>query len=170
MADEVGFELFVRTHAVELLRSAVLLTGNLDHGEELLQDSLTHLYPRWDKVAGADAPVAYVRRVLVNRFVSAARSSQRRVVPVWDVPDQAAGLDLGEDVATRRHIWQLIGRLPERQRAAVVLRYFHDQTDTQIAGVLGCRAVTVRSLLSRAVAAMRADLRAGEIIDKAGSW
>jgi len=89
---------------------------------------------------------------------------------VWDFPDQVGSSDLGEDVATRRQLWQLIGKLSERQRAAVVLRYFHDQTDLEIAEALGCRPVTVRSLLSRAVAAMRSDLQAGAIIDKAGSW
>lgn len=170
MADEVGFETFVRTHSVGLLRSAVLLTGNRDRGEELLQDTLTHLYPRWDKVASAEFPVAYVRRALVNRSVSAGRSSRRHIVMVWDFPDQVGSSDLGEDVATRRQLWQLIGKLSERQRAAVVLRYFHDQTDLEIAEALGCRPVTVRSLLSRAVAAMRSDLQAGAIIDKAGSW
>lgn len=149
------FESFVRAHATELLRSAVLLTGHRERGEDLLHDTLAHLYPRWDRVNAADAPVAYVRRALINRFVSNGRSPSSRDLPVWDVPDGPTPREFDALVADRHLLWQLISTLPERQRAALVLRYFHDLPDEQIAEHLRCRLATVRSLISRALATLR---------------
>lgn len=68
------------------------------------------------------------------------------------------GVDVAEGVAASRTVWQLLGELAERQRAAVVLRYFHDQSDEEIAQGIGCRRGTARSLISRGLAAMRASL------------
>ncbi len=86
-----GFESFVADHASELLRAAVLLTGSRHDGEDLLQATLTHVYPCWEMVAPAAAPVAYVRRAVVNRFVSERRAPRSATLPVWDVPDRADG-------------------------------------------------------------------------------
>jgi len=149
------FEAFVRAHATDLLRSAVLLTGSRERGEDLLHDTLAHLYPRWSRVTAADAPVAYVRRAVVNRFISSRRSPSSRDVVVWDVPDAPAPRDLVDAVTDRHLLGQLIGALPDRQRAALMLRYFHDLPDEQIAEHLACRAATVRSLISRGLASLR---------------
>jgi RNA polymerase sigma-70 factor (sigma-E family) len=154
MSDE-GFERFVRTHGGSLFRTARLLTGNAAEAEELLQDTLTHLYPKWSSVERSDVPVAYVRRALTNRFVSQRRSPASRHISQWELPDGWDGRDLSETVAVRRTIWQLLGTLPEKQRAAVVLRYFHDLPDAEAAQALGCREATVRSLVSRGIAALR---------------
>ncbi len=169
MAAKLGFESFVRAHASELLRAAVLLTGSRDRGEELLQETLTHLYPRWEKVTAADVPVAYARRALVNQFVSERRSPRRNSVSVWEVPERPDGRDLGEAVATKHAIWQMLGELPERQRAAVVLRHFYDLTDAQIADILHCRVATVRSIISRAIGVMRRGLVPDGLDSKAGT-
>lgn len=155
MADDLAFERFVREQTGSLYRTAYLLTGNRHAAEELLQDTLTHLYPKWAVVAAAERPVAYVRRALANRFVSGRRAPAARGESMWEVPDTWDGSDLSETVAVSRTVWQLLGDLPERQRAAVVLRYFHDLSDTDVAEVLGCRPVSVRSLVSRGIAAMR---------------
>lgn len=169
MVGELEFEPFVRAYASELLRAAVLLTGSRDRGEELLQDTLTHLYPRWPKVAGAEAPVAYVRRALVNRFLSERRSPRANMIPVWELPEAAAAGDLGESVATKQVIWELLGTLPERQRAALVLRFFYDLPDPHIAAILGCRVASVRSIVSRAMTVMRRDLARSGADSKAGA-
>jgi RNA polymerase sigma-70 factor (sigma-E family) len=150
-----AFEAFVREHSGSLFRTARLLTGNAGDAEELLQDTLTHLYPKWSTVEGSDRPVAYVRRALTNRFVSQRRSPASRYASQWELPDGWDGRDLGETVAVRRTIWQLLATLPPKQRAAVVLRYFHDLPDAETAQALGCREVTVRSLVSRGIAALR---------------
>ncbi|MGH8862668.1 MAG: SigE family RNA polymerase sigma factor [Jatrophihabitantaceae bacterium] len=156
-----SFDAFVRAHTTALLRTAVLLTGSRDVAEELVQDTLAHLYPRWDRVVAADVPIAYVRRSLANRFVSSRRAPASRNISMWELPDGWDGTDISDAVATRREIWQLLGDLPSRQRAAIVLRYFHDLTDEQIADTMGCRAVTVRSLVSRGVIRMRGGIAPG---------
>lgn len=155
ITERDSFELFVRANATALLRTAVLLTGSRHTAEDLVQDTLAHLFPRWGTVAAAEVPLAYVRRSLTNRYISSRRAPASRDVSMWDLPDGWDGTDVSETVADRREIWRLLGGLPARQRAAVVLRYFHDLPDEQIADVMGCRPVTVRSLVSRGVLRMR---------------
>lgn len=150
-----NFERFVRANSATLYRTAFLLAGNRVDAEELLQDTLAHLYPKWARVCAADVPLAYVRRALGNRYVSARRSALARHETAWELPERWDGQDLGESVAVSRTVWQLLGNLPPKQRTAVVLRYFHDLPDADVAEVLGCRQVTVRSLVSRGLAAMR---------------
>jgi RNA polymerase sigma-70 factor (sigma-E family) len=153
--DETAFAGFVSAHSRSLFGTAYLLTGSVDAAEDLVQDTLASLYPKWGRVAAADAPLAYVRRALTNRFLSARRASHGDHVALWEVPDVHASADVAESVVNREHLWKLLGSVPERQRAAIVLRYFHGLSDGEIAEHLGCRAVTVRSLLSRGIAGMR---------------
>lgn len=157
-----AFDAFVRDNATSLLRTAYLLTGEHGAAEDLLQDTLTYLYPRWERVAEADLPTAYVRRSLTNRFLSSRRSAGRNPLrSMWSLPDRADERDVGEEIASQDIIWRLLATLSERQRAAVVLRHYHDLPDDQIAATLGCRPATVRSLISRAITSMRADALAG---------
>lgn len=169
MGGECDFEPFVRNRGTELLRMAVLIAGNRDRGEELLQETLTYLYPRWEKVSAADAPLAYVRRALVNRVISERRSPRHNSAPVWDVPERLDELDLGDVVTTRHVVWHMVGGLPDRQRAAIVLRYFYDLPEAEIATALGCRPATVRSIISRAMKVMQQQLLLEQVDDKAGS-
>ena len=157
MSDEAAFAAFVRAHSRSLFGTAYLLTGSGAEAEELLQDTLAALYPKWERVMGAESPVAYARRALTNRFVSGTRRPAYRDVAYWQLSDAAAPGDVADAIADRRWLWQLLGGLPERQRAALVLRYFHQFTDDEIATHLECRAGTVRSLISRGLAAMRTD-------------
>jgi RNA polymerase sigma-70 factor (sigma-E family) len=169
MADDAAFEAFVREHSASLIRTAVLVTGSKHAAEELVQDTLTLLYPRWARVAAADQPLAYVRRSLVNRFISQRRRPGALDVAVWELPDGWDGTDLGETVAVRRTIWQLLGTLPERQRAAIVLRHFHDLPETEIAATLGCRPGSVRSLISRGLGSMRSAYTASDVATRTGT-
>lgn len=155
-ADGESFETFVRANATALLRTAFLLAGSRPAAEDLLQDTLTHLYPQWDRVSGTDVPLAYVRRSLTNRFVSSRRRASSRELPTADIPDGWDGQDVAQLVADRRQVWQLLGTLGARQRAAVVMRYYHDLTDEEIAQFLDCKPATARSLISRGIAAIRA--------------
>jgi RNA polymerase sigma-70 factor (sigma-E family) len=159
MTAERVFADFVAAHSRSLYGTAYLLTGDVDAAEDLLQETLTRLYPKWAQVERADAPVAYVRRALANRFVSSTRTRAGHDLAMWDLPDMAADVDIAARVSDQRLLWQLLRALPERQRAALVLRYFHDLPDAEIANALGCREVTVRSLVSRGVAAMRDHLQ-----------
>lgn len=148
-------EQFVRAHAPGLLRSAMLLTGSQERAEDLVQETLTRLLPQWHRVAGAQSPLAYVRRSMVNLFVSQRRLMKSRDICMWDVPDGIAGTDVADRVALRRAVWELLASLPERQRAALVLRYYDDLPDAEIAAALDCRVATVRSMVSRALGALR---------------
>jgi RNA polymerase sigma-70 factor (sigma-E family) len=153
--ERVQFVQFVQAHSRSLFGTAFLLTGTADAAEELLQDTLVALYPKWEQVVAADAPLAYVRRALVNRFAGDRRGPRSRVFSVWDVPEGVDRGDLADRVSDRELIWQLLAELPLRQRAAIVLRYFYDQSDEAIGAALSCRTGTVRSLISRGVQAMR---------------
>jgi RNA polymerase sigma factor (sigma-70 family) len=83
------------------------------------------------------------------------RAPQARAESYWELPDGWDGTDLGERVTTSRTVWQLLGTLPAKQRAALVLRYFDDLPEAEVADALGCRPASVRSLVSRGIATMR---------------
>lgn len=157
MGVDDHFAAFVREHSRSLFGTAYLLTGSGHAAEELLQDTLAGLYPKWDRVVAADSALAYVRRALSNRFVSGTRRPSAHDVATWDLPDGPAPHDLAEAVTERRWLWHVLGTLPQRQRAALVLRYFHDLSDDDIAAHLDCRVGTVRSLISRGLSGLRAD-------------
>jgi RNA polymerase sigma-70 factor (sigma-E family) len=154
-----SFELFVREHATSLLRTSFLLTGDLGAAEDLVQDTLTRLYPKWTRVTEAQAPLAYVRRCLTNEYLGGRRRGSPRLVElVVDADGGASGdavPDVGDGVAAYDATIRLLRTLSERQRTALVLRYFHGMDDTEIAELLGCRGATVRSLVSRGLIAMR---------------
>lgn len=161
MGDAAEFAGFVRAHTGDLLRTAYLLTADGAAAEELVQDTLVRLYPKWHLVARADLPLAYVRRSLANAFVNSTRGAARRERAVEVVPDSADAVDAAARIDDRDELWVLLRSLPERQRAALVLRYFHDLPDDDIGTALGCRVGTVRSLISRGLAALREHADAG---------
>jgi RNA polymerase sigma-70 factor (sigma-E family) len=165
-AAPISFEDFVRSETAGLLRSAYLLTGSAASAEDVVQETLTRLYPRWDKVQAATYPQAYVRRSVVNTFLNSRRLRSAQEIVVEDVGDRASSLDLAQSVADSDLVWSLLGRVGERQRAALVLRYFHDWPDADIAQAVGCRTGTVRSLLSRGLTALRAEMAAGARAEK----
>jgi RNA polymerase sigma-70 factor (sigma-E family) len=152
---EVGFAGFVRENTPALLRTAYLLTGNAQQAEELVQDTLVRLYPKWDKVEAADVPLAYVRRSLSNAYINQARRGAAREFAFEDVPERTDPHDALSQLADRDLIWAGLNRLSQRQRAALVLRFFEDLSDEQTAAALGCRVGTVRSLISRGLAVLR---------------
>jgi RNA polymerase sigma-70 factor (sigma-E family) len=155
---DVGFAGFVREHTPALLRTAYLLTGNAQHAEELVQETLVRLYPKWERVAAADVPLAYVRRSLTNGYINHQRRAARREFSYQDVPERVDPRDDLSQLADRDEIWTRLRDLPERQRAALVLRFFEDLSDEDTAAALGCRVGTVRSLISRGLASLRAQM------------
>jgi RNA polymerase sigma-70 factor (sigma-E family) len=152
---EVGFADFVRDRTDTLLTTAFLLTGDRHAAEELVQDTLVRLLPKWERVQAADQPLAYVRRCVANNFVNERRRPSSRDVRIEKLSDQPTETDGTAAVADRDQVWALLSTLPNRQRAALVLRYYHDLPDGEIAVALNCREGTVRSLLSRGLSAMR---------------
>jgi RNA polymerase sigma-70 factor (sigma-E family) len=148
------FEAFARQRVPVLLRTAVALSGDLGLAEDLVQDVLLKVHQRWDQIGRLDAPESYVRRMLVNEFLSWRRKWGRIVVhedvaPPDDRPDHASGH------ADRVLLRAEIDRLPARQRAVLALRYYAGLSDAEIAEAMGCREGTVRSFASRALATLR---------------
>jgi RNA polymerase sigma-70 factor (sigma-E family) len=156
MATDQSFSSFVHANSTSLYRTAYLLTQDPALAEELLQDVLVRMYPMWSRVGSMAAPAAYVRRSLVNAFVSRRRRSSARDLGLGPEHDVVGGPDLAEQTADRDLAWRLLGTLPSRQRAALVLRYYEDLPDAEIARALGCRVSTVRSLVSRGLRSLRA--------------
>lgn len=163
MGTPPDFVTFLETRTDSLLVTAFLLTRDRHRAEDLVQDTLVALYPKWHRVARADSATAYVRRCMVNRFLNQRRRHAPRLAG-GEVAEPAVPGDFDDRVADRDRLRRALDRLPGRQRAALVLRYFHDLDDAAAARTLGCRTGTVRSLVSRALATLRADvaLRAGD--------
>jgi RNA polymerase sigma-70 factor (sigma-E family) len=154
-ADADDFAAFVAARSQALLRTACLLTGNWATAEDLLQTALAKTYLRWDSVRRHGAAEAYVRRVLVTTWATWWRRRWRGEVPTERLPD-AAGPDAGHAYDDRQPLWAALAELPRKQRAVVVLRYYEDLPDVEVARVLGCSEQTVRSQCSRALAKLRA--------------
>ncbi|GAA1759104.1 SigE family RNA polymerase sigma factor [Nocardioides hankookensis] len=142
MPDEDGFRRWAEERQLALLRTAVLLTGDRQRAEDLVQEALTQVALRWRRLAD-EHPDAYARQVIVRRNISWWRKHRREVVA--DVPDLGASTG-AEASADRRMLLDLaLDRLSPRQRATVVLRYYDDLSERETADVLGVSVGTVKS-------------------------
>jgi RNA polymerase sigma-70 factor (sigma-E family) len=157
--DRAEFDAFFATHYRELARFAYLLTGEHDAADDVAAEALAEAWKSWARVAGADRPLAYVRRIVANlaadrtarlvrerrnwRLWSAGRSDQ------FDGPDTDAGVDL-----TRALL-----RIPARKRACVVLRYYYGLSEQETAATLGIAVGTVKSQSARGLQELAQQLR-----------
>jgi RNA polymerase sigma-70 factor (sigma-E family) len=146
---------FAAAHRLELLRFAYLLCGDRHRAEDLVQDVLTAMWRRFGDRLAVVSPLAYARRALVNAHTSwhRRRSSTERAGGLRLVDEPAVAPPADPDP-----LWDALGRLPERQRAVLVLRYYTDLPDAEIAAVLGVRLGTVSSAVHRGLAALRSQL------------
>jgi len=154
--QERAFEEFVAESGDALLRLATLLTSDEGRGEDAYQETLHRLAARWSRV---DSPHAYCRRVLHNVVIDQARAQQRRppeirLVQAHDDGDPRAG-DLVEAAEIRPVLLAALRTLTQQQRAIVVLRYFDDRSEAEVAELLGVSVGTVKSTASRAMAHLR---------------
>jgi RNA polymerase sigma-70 factor (sigma-E family) len=160
------YDAFARAQLPRLLRYAVMLTGERELAADLVQDVLVKAYRHWARIDRTERPDRYVMRMVTNQFLSWRRSwAARHLVSVGEVPDRAHPDDLGTALAARDDMWQRLAGLPRRQRAVLVLRYYEQFTDGEIADVLGCTAGTVRGYAHRALTTLRTDLTALLITD-----
>ncbi len=155
----VGFEEFVGARSPALLRLAFLLCGDPHHAEDLVQSALTKAYRHWTRVQVSDSPEAYVRQIIVREHASWWRQpSNREVVTEFDpgrFPSYGEVEDHAVSLAETDAMWAMLAGLPRRQRAVLVLRFYLDLSDEQIAEMLGCAPGTVRSNASRALNTLR---------------
>ena len=143
--EPTSFENFYRTNHTAMVRLAYLLTGSRAIAEELVQDSFLRVQPRWGAL---EVPAAYLRRTVTNASYSYLRRRRREEAFVAERPVAAAAPELDE-------MWTALARLAPRRRAVLVLRFYLDLSEAEIAATLGCRPGTVKSLTSRALADLR---------------
>jgi RNA polymerase sigma-70 factor (sigma-E family) len=155
-AGEADFREFVSSRGRALLRSAYLLTGNLADAEDLVQSALAKTYVAWDRIEDRRALDGYVRRAMINTHISWWRRRRLDEYPTDEIPDLPVA-DTSGTSELRDALQRAIDRLPLRMRAAVVLRFFEDMTEAEVADVLGVSQGTVKSTVSRAVAKLRTD-------------
>jgi RNA polymerase sigma-70 factor (sigma-E family) len=155
--SNADFEQFVEAHVEDLLRTAYLLAWDAADAEDLVQECLLKVARRWPRVRGMDQPGAYARRILVNLATDGARGRAQRRLELQTPPADTAerSVDPLAALDTHAELVEALGQLPPRQRAVLVLRYFHDLTEAQAAEVLGCSPGTVKSSASRGLARLR---------------
>lgn len=153
-ARDAEFTEYLAARQQALLRTAYLLTGDLDQAEDVLQTALAKLYLSWDKVRDRGAVDAYLRRIIVNENNSLWRRGWKRREHAAAVLPDGVRHDAYDD-GTGAALWAVVQTLPRRARAVVVLRYYEQLTEAETADVLGISVGTVKSQTSRALAALR---------------
>jgi RNA polymerase sigma-70 factor (sigma-E family) len=148
----------VSQHGQGLFRLAFLLAGDQYAAEDLYQETMVKAHKQWHRVAAADYPNAYVKRIMVNTFTSSRRSRSGSEVTTDLSTHDGDGVapDVASGVVERDAMWRLLLALQPAERASLVLRYYEDLTDRESADLLGCRPSTVRATTSRALARLRA--------------
>ncbi|MET7295243.1 SigE family RNA polymerase sigma factor [Streptomyces griseoloalbus] len=151
-----SFREFVANRSSALLRTAVLLSGGDRHaGEDLLQNALIKAAGRWHRI---DEPEAYVRQILYRQQISRWRLKWRgRELSVAEPPEPGTDMEAASSATELRLLMRgALARLTARQRAVLVLRYFEDLPEAEVARILGCSVGTVRSTTHRSLARLRA--------------
>lgn len=155
MTNRQTFEAYVAARGPSLLSTSYLLTRDWARAEDLLQTALARAWLAWTRIDGSPEP--YVRKILVNTFASSRRRRWKREEPYGEVPDTQAASDQHDQLLDREALWRALGQLPKRQRAVLILRYFEDLSEAEVADVLGCSVGTVKSQTHRALAKLRID-------------
>jgi RNA polymerase sigma-70 factor (sigma-E family) len=154
--EREAFREYVVARSPALLRTAYLITGNRADAEDLLQTALAKTYLAWGRIRERESTDAYVRRVLVNTHTSFWRKRrQATVVPYADVPEPRTRDDHEDGSDLHDALWRALTALPPRMRAAVVLRYYEQLSEAEVADVLGCSIGTVKSQTARALLKLR---------------
>ncbi|WP_329112533.1 SigE family RNA polymerase sigma factor [Streptomyces sp. NBC_01353] len=166
--DATEFHEFFERHYAELARLAHLLTGEADAADDLAADAMVALWNRWDRVRGADHPVAYARGVVAHLVRSRIRSAvreRRRVALFWDRRSERVD---DPDVPAVVDVRSALRVLPFRKRACVVLRHAFDLSERDTAQVLGVSVGTVKSQTSKGMAELQRVLGPGAASELAG--
>jgi RNA polymerase sigma-70 factor (sigma-E family) len=156
------FDRFVSSNTDSLLRTAYLVVWDLPEAEDLVQETLLKVAKRWPRVSRMDRPAAYARRILVNLALdgSGRRSRHRTELTGEAPPERACDPDAFE---VRDELLTALAELPPRQRAVLVLRYFLDLPEADVADALKCSVGTVKSSASRGLARLQQTIRTRSI-------
>ncbi|WP_329492694.1 SigE family RNA polymerase sigma factor [Kitasatospora herbaricolor] len=154
-SDVADFTSFVQARSAALFRTALLLTGDRHAADDLVQSTFEQICRNWRRVRSADVPEAYARRILVNLANDRWRRRRRHAqAPLHgDAGDERT--DPYQGVDTRDELMRTLQTLPTSMRTVLVLRYFEEFGDAEIAALMNTSASTVRSQASRALAKLR---------------
>lgn len=159
--DSTGVVELYHTHRLTMVRLAVLLVDDLPTAEDVVQEAFAKLYAGWERLRAPDAAVAYLRTAVVNGARSVLRRRRTARLFVW----RTAVPEPGADAAVLRAeehdgVLAALRRLPRRQREVLVLRYWYDLSESDIAQTLGISPGTVKSTASRGLARLATSLGA----------
>ena len=152
-----AFANLVRSEGDRAFRLAVLLTGDVTAGQDLLQTVHEQIYRHYRKHGEPESPSHYLRAALIKAAVRSRRLESRRLETLVSEPPEIGGLSAESRVLARLYLLPALRRLPPRQRAVIVLRYFADMTEADTAQALGCSIGTVKTQAHRALRRLRSD-------------
>jgi RNA polymerase sigma-70 factor (sigma-E family) len=154
---QADFERFVNDSTDGLLRTAYLIVWDLPEAEDLVQETLFKVAKRWPRVRRMERPIAYARRILVNLALdgSGRRSRRQTELTGEEPPDRA---DDPNALEVRDELLGALSEVPPRQRAVLVLRYFLDLPEADVADALKCSVGTVKSSASRGLVRLQQTL------------
>ena len=152
--DVTAFSDLVATRSAALLRTAYLVVGDRQLAQDLVQESLVKTYVAWPRLRDVTKAEAYARRTIVTTAISWRRRRSFHERPVLAIPEQAQA-DRTDAFATQDLLWAQVRTLPPRQRAALVLRYYEDLSESDTAQLMGCAVGTVKSQVSAALDRLR---------------
>ena len=155
-AADAAFTEFAAASRARLRSTAYLLCGDWDRASDHVQEGLLRVYVAWPRLLRNGGELAYARKAVVSAFLDSRRRRSSTERPSADHQDRATGEDVAAAVADREALMTALTRLPQRQRACVVLHYFEELDVRETAAALGCSEGTVKSQTSRALASLRA--------------
>ncbi len=154
-ADEAEYAEFYAAVWSRLFRLTYAISGDVGQAEDAVQSAMAKAYSSWPRVRSTRQPESYVRRMAVNELLAVRRRSWWRSERSGHVPDVGVASSAEQDVVDRADLWEGLMSLAPRQRAVLVLRYYEDLSEQQIAETLGCSRGTVKSQASNALAKLR---------------
>jgi RNA polymerase sigma-70 factor (ECF subfamily) len=163
-AAEQEFREFVAARSAALQRTAYLLVGDWGLAEDLVQTALIKTYLAWHRISDSAAVESYARKVLANTATRWWRRRWRGERPAAFLPDRPVANEADESWVEHDRVWRVILTLPVRQRAVLVLRFYEDLTEAETARLLDVSVGTVKSHMSRALAALRLQLADAESV------
>ena len=149
------FEEYASARGQELVRLGFTVSGDYQRAEDLAQIALMQAFRAWRKVQRADDPHNYVRRILINSYLSMTRRRSFTEAPAAEIDTETTVPDPATDIANSDDLWRALATLSARERVVLVLRYYQDMDDRTIADLLGVKPSSVRATASRALAALR---------------
>jgi RNA polymerase sigma-70 factor (sigma-E family) len=157
MSMQEALQAAFERHYVRLLRLSILLVGSREAGEDLVQEAFIRAAPRLGQLGPAEVG-PYLRATTLNLWKNRLRRAAVERRHRSSTRTEAYGEVALED---RQAIWRVVQQLPDRQRACIVLRYYEDLSEREVAEVLGCSVGAVKSHSSRAIARLRKELEHG---------